>query len=81
MRKFYFHLTDGLRTVADRSGHEFPDAASAREFAAARREAFSQQCANCNAESWLPWRVQVIDEHGRQVFTLALPMADLKVCR
>lgn len=72
MPKFYFQLTDGLCTVVDRSGHEFADAAAAREFATASRSAFSRQCENYNGESWLPWTVQVIDENGRQVFTLAL---------
>ncbi len=73
MPRFYFKLTDGLRTVADHSGHEFADAAEAREFAAACREAFSRECADFNGASWLPWSVQVVDEQDRQVFTLALP--------
>jgi hypothetical protein len=70
--RFYFQLSDGLSTVADRTGQEFPDAASAREFAAAHREAFSRRCANFNGESWLPWSANVIDEHGQQVFTMTL---------
>jgi hypothetical protein len=28
---------------------------------------------NFNGDSSLPWSVQLVDEQGRQVFTLALP--------
>lgn len=70
--KFYFQLTDGLTKVADSGGQVFTDAAAAREHASACSKAFSRRAAQFNGSEGLYWSVQVVDEHGHQVFTLQL---------
>jgi hypothetical protein len=70
--RYYFQLTDGLTKVADSGGQIFASAAEAREHATACTEAFSRRAAQFNGNAGLYWSVQVVDEHGRQVFTLQL---------
>jgi hypothetical protein len=70
--KFYFQLTNGLTKVADSGGQVFADASAAREHASACTAAFSRRAAQFNGDEGLYWSVQVMDEHGAQVFTLQL---------
>ncbi len=99
MQKYYFRLTDGLRTILDHSGREFDGVEQAREYANTNIGLFSRRCAQFNgggpiqqslpdsaglpdygsgwATSWLAWSVQVVDERGAQVFTMALPPLDV----
>jgi hypothetical protein len=70
--KFYFQLTDGLTMVPDTGGQVFADAAAAREHATACTAAFSRRAAQFNGIDGLYWSVQVVDERGKQVFTLQL---------
>lgn len=72
MPKFYFQLTDGLTKVPDTGGRVFTDAAAAREHATACTAAFSRRAAEFNGIEGLYWSVQVVDERGKQVFTLQL---------
>ncbi len=72
MPKFYFQLTDGLTKVPDTGGRVFTDAAAAREHATACTAAFSRRAAEFNGIDGLYWSVQVVDERGKQVFTLQL---------
>lgn len=72
MPKFYFQLTDGLTRVQDTGGLVFTDAAATREHATACTDAFSRRAAQFNGSDGLNWSVQVVDERGKQVFTLQL---------
>ena len=72
MPKFYFQLTDGLTKVPDTGGRVFTDAAAAREHATACTAAFSRRAAQFNGIDGLYWSVQVVDELGKQIFTLQL---------
>ena len=72
MPKFYFQLTDGLTKLPDTGGMVFTDAAAAREHATACTAAFSRRAAEFNGIDGLYWSVQVVDERGKQVFTLQL---------
>ena len=72
MPKFYFQLTDGLTKLPDTGGMVFTDAAAAREHATACTAAFSRRAAQFNGIDGLYWSVQVVDERGKQVFTLQL---------
>ena len=76
MPKYYFQLTDGL-TKVDSGGQVFANAAAAREHATARTGAFSRQAAEFNGNAGLFWSVQVVDEHGAQVFTQRLRQPSL----
>ena len=72
MPKFFFNLTDKLSTVRDSTGQDLPDATAAREHASASMGAFSRRVAQFNGNEGLFWTVQVVDEHGQQIFTLQL---------
>jgi hypothetical protein len=78
MQHYYFNLTDGRRQYPDPLGTHLPD------MQAARRHAFED--ARSLLESWMarsliPWRIDVRDDAGGLVCSIALAEAAVSEAR
>jgi len=78
MQHYFFDLTDGRRLYPDPAGVALAGPAAARQYAI--------EDARCLLESWmarsaLPWRVEVRDDRGAVVCSIALAEAAVSEAR
>lgn len=69
MSRFYFHVTDGRRVYPDPVGTELSDPSAVRSHALADAR---QLLTSWMAKSSSPWRIQVVDDQGAPVLSMAL---------
>ncbi len=73
MPRFYFHLTDGKKTLSNHKGVDLPGVAAARLDAVALVHGLKAGAALPGFD-WAGWFVAIVDEHGRKLDEV--PIAD-----
>jgi hypothetical protein len=74
MPRFYFHLTDGKKTLSNHKGVDLPGDAAARLDAVALAHDLRDGGA-LPGWDWAGWFVAIVDDHGRKVDEV--PIADI----
>jgi hypothetical protein len=74
MPRFYFHLTDGKKTLSNHKGVDLPGDGAARLDAVALARDLKNGAA-LPGWDWTGWFVAIVDQHGRKVDEV--PIADI----
>lgn len=71
LSRYYFNLTDGFEVIPDEIGIEVSDARSAMIHAFEAVEELRRE-ANTSPDEWKGWRLDILDDSGSLIHSLAL---------
>jgi hypothetical protein len=75
MVRFFFNVRDGGRMMADCVGHDFADAAAARQEAGLIARDFVDRPSGSVPDAFAPWLMEVRDTRGRLVYAATFAQA------